>query len=163
DRLDAAKIELDDIAHELRAYTRQVDLDPRRLDAVSERLDALKKLKKKHGMDLAAALAARDALRAELARFESLDIDLAEADKAQARANTAAEVLSAARVNAKAALEARVATELHGLAMGGAAIRFELATRPTLGPDGREDGEIHIQTNTGEGFAPLAKVASGGE
>ncbi|MCC6624727.1 MAG: DNA repair protein RecN [Deltaproteobacteria bacterium] len=167
DRLDAARIEVDDIAQDLRAYARGVDLDPRRLDALHERLDALKKLKKKHGMDLSAAIAARDALRAELAGFESLDIDLAEArralERAEQRAEAAAVTLSAARGKARTDLEARVATELRGLAMGGAAIQFELAARPSLGPEGRESGEILIQTNTGEGFAPLAKVASGGE
>jgi len=166
-RLEAAKIELDDVAQELRAYTRAVDVDPRRLDALNDRIDALKRLKKKHGMDLGLAIAARAALRAELAGFESLELDLAEAQAALARverhAEAAAATLSAARARAKGDLEARVAGELRGLAMGGAAIRFELAPRPALGPDGRESGEILIQTNTGEGFAPLAKVASGGE
>ncbi|MFO0748360.1 MAG: hypothetical protein U1F43_22260 [Myxococcota bacterium] len=134
---------------------------------MTERLEALKKLKKKHGMDLAAALAARDVLRAELAAFESLDLDLADAEKARARAQEAAEkaarALGAARVRAKADLEGKVAAELHGLAMSGAEIRFELEARASLGPDGFEQGEIAIQTNRGEGFAPIAKVASGGE
>ena len=167
DRIEAARIELDDVAQDLRAYARAVDLDPRRLDAVTERLDALKRLKKKHGMDLAAALTARDALRVELARFESLDLDIADAAKARAKAHELATVtakaLSSARAAAKRDLEAKVSVELHGLAMTGAEIRFALEARDALGPDGFEEGEINIQTNRGEGFAPLAKVASGGE
>lgn len=165
-RLMAARIEADDIAHDLRGYASDVELDPRRLDQVNERLEALKRLRKKHGFDLAEVVATRDALRAELAGFESLEIEIVEAqralDKALTTATTAAERLSRARLAAKEALEQRVGEELQGLAMSGAAIRFVLAQRE-LSREGFESGEIHIQTNRGEGFSPLHKTASGGE
>lgn len=167
DRLAALRIEAVDIAQDLRAYAGDVESDPRRLDTIASRLEALKRLKKKHGADLAAVIASRDALRAELSAFESLDLDLAEAERAQAKAlaiaTSAAEALSHARAAAKTQLEERVATELQSLAMAGAEIRFVLTPRSELGPDGLESGEIHIQTNRGEGFSPLAKTASGGE
>lgn len=165
-RLMAARIEVDDIGHDLRGYASDVELDPRRLDQVNERLEALKRLRKKHGFDLAEVVATRDALRAELAGFESLEIEIVEAqravDKALATATTAAERLSRARLAAKEALEHRVGEELQGLAMSGAAIRFVLAHKE-LSREGFESGEIHIQTNRGEGFSPLHKTASGGE
>ncbi len=166
ERIGTARIEVDDIAQELRGYASDVDLDPRRLDHVSERLEALKRLKKKHGGDLDAVVVARESLRKELGGFESIEIEIVEAErhlaKVTANAEAAARALSTARMKAKAQLETRVADELAGLAMAGAAIQFVLTVRE-LGPEGFESGEIHIQTNRGEGFAPMHKSASGGE
>ena len=167
ERLATARIEVDDIAQDLRGYAADVDLDPRRLDQVTDRLEALKRLRKKHGGDLSEVVRARETLRAELTAFESLEIEIVEAERALARvteiAEGAARRLSSAREKAKAAIETRVGDELAGLAMAGAAIRFVLATRSELGPEGFETGELHIQTNRGEGFSPLHKTASGGE
>jgi DNA repair protein RecN (Recombination protein N) len=134
---------------------------------VSERLDQLKRIKKKHGGFLEAVIASREALRDELSGFESLELEVKEAEreleKRHARAVELGRLLSAARKKAKAELEARVGTELQSLAMGGAAIRFELQEATELSSEGFERGEIHIQTNRGEGFLPLHKSASGGE
>ncbi len=167
ERLTTARIEVDDIAHELRAYASGVALDPRRLDKVSERLEALKRLKKKHGGDLAEVLRARDALRAESEAFGSIEIEIVEAERALHTLTEAALAearrLSDARRRAQGELERRVGDELQSLAMGGAAIRFVLTPRDALGPEGLEGGELFIQTNRGEGFSPLVKTASGGE
>ncbi len=167
ERLESARIELDDIAHELRDYARSVDSDPRRLDAIATRLEALKKLKRKHGFSLEGVIEARRALRQELDGFESLDVEIAEAERHEVAARQvaadAARALSAARAEVRARLEAGVAAELASLAMKGARIRFELTTRPDPGPEGFEEGEIVIETNAGEGYGPLGKVASGGE
>ncbi len=167
ERLESARIELDDIAHDLRDYSRRVESDPSRLDSIASRLETLKKLKRKHGHTMEALIAAEVALRAEVEGFESLDIEIAEAERAEsarrAAAQTAAEALSKARATVKAGLEVDVARELTSLAMRGAKIRFELEPREVPGPEGLEDGEIVIETNAGEGYGPLAKVASGGE
>lgn len=167
ERLASARIEIDDITHDLKGYARSLELDPRRLERVGDRLDALKRLMKRHGGDLSEVLRAREELECEATAFESLDIEIVEAERALATATIKAEEagrrLSAARERAKATLEARVGEELDSLAMGGAAIRFELTPLAELGPEGFESGELHIQTNLGEGFAPLAKTASGGE
>ena len=121
----------------------------------------------KHGRSLEALLAAEAALRAQVDAFESLDIEIAEAERAEsshrAALRVAAEALSTARRRVKARLETDVARELTSLAVHGARIRFELSERAEPGPEGLEDGEIVIETNAGEGFGPLAKVASGGE
>jgi DNA repair protein RecN (Recombination protein N) len=167
ERLESARIELMDIAAEVKAYADGIDVDPRRLDDVQSRLDAMRRLKKKHGGTIEAVIEARKAFETELSGFESLEIDIKEAERDLSR--KMAEVielgrqLSAARSAASATLEERVAGELMSLAMGGAAIRFafELAEMP--GPEGFERGEIHIQTNRGEGFLPLHRSASGGE
>ncbi len=166
-RLESARIELEDIAFETRRYGDRVDMDPRRLEQVEERLDALKKLKRKHGLDLQAVLARAAELRAELAGFESLEDAVRQADEAvraaEGQALEAAQALSEARVAAAGALEARVGEELDSLVMTGARIRFDLARGEALGPAGLDRGELLIQTNAGEEMRPLARIASGGE
>lgn len=167
ERVESARIELEDIAMEIGAYGSSVDMDPRRLNAVCERLDSLDKLRRKHGADLEAVLASAAELRAELDAFESLEQAVIEADRAAQVALEAAEAagaaLSAARAVAARALATRIVEELHGLAMGGADLSFALTRLEQLGPRGADAGEIQIQTNRGEGFGPLARVASGGE
>lgn len=166
-RVEGARLELEDVSLELSSYARSVDIDPRRLQAVNERLDALSRLERKHGGSLEAVLAAAAAYRAELSRFESLEEAIAEAERAathaEARAEAAAKALSAARAEAATELSRRIVAELHGLAMAGADLNFELTPLAQLGPRGKDGGEIVIRTNVGEGTGPLARVASGGE
>ena len=166
-RIEAARLELEDIALEVGAYASNVDIDPRRLEAVNERLGELDRLKRKHGGSLAAVLAAAAAFRAELAQLESLEQAIRDAEReverTRARADAAARALSAARATAAADLAGRIVAELHGLVMKGADLRFSLTPLPELGPRGAEQGEILIQTNVGEGVGPLGRIASGGE
>ena len=167
DRLEEARIELNDIAYELRGYGDQVALDPSRLENVEERLHALIRLSRKHGLDPAGLIEKASALRAEIAELESLDQAISEArervEEAQTRAATQAKRLSKARAKTAEKLSREVETQLTNLAMQGASIRFATTPKESLGPQGQESGQILIQTNTGEGFKPLVKVASGGE
>lgn len=166
-RIESVRLEVEDIAHEIRDYARHVNNDPRRLDQIATRLEALKKLKRKYGNSLELMLEARENLRVELNAFESLDVEIAEAERLELKrreeAIAAGRALSSARSKVRTKLEEGVARELASLAMRGARIRFDLQVREVPGPDGFEAGEIVIETNAGEGFGPLAKVASGGE
>jgi DNA repair protein RecN (Recombination protein N) len=167
ERLESARIELDDLAYEMRRYSDGVEIDPRRLEKVEERLDALKRLKRKHGMDVEALMALADSLAEEAQGFESLEESVREADAAVERLTAVAveraEALSRARREAATALEVLVAEQLDALAMRGARVRFRLERRDALGPQGLDTGEILIAPNVGESEKSLAKVASGGE
>ncbi|MFT7580666.1 MAG: DNA repair protein RecN (Recombination protein N) [Myxococcota bacterium] len=167
ERLDTARIELVDIAQELASYANTIEIDPRRLNQVNDRLQALRRLSKKHGGDVASVLEAQQGLSEELTRFESLEraTELAESalETARTAAWAAATSLSDARAQAATELTVAVVPELRDLSMVGADLRFELARRDTLSADGCDEGMIQIQTNIGEGFGPLHRMASGGE
>ncbi len=167
ERLESARIELDDLAYEMRRYSDGVEIDPRRLEKVEERLDALKRLKRKHGMDVEALMALAESLTEEARGFESLEESVREADAAVERLTAVAleraAALSRARHEAATALEVLVAEQLDALAMPGARVRFRLQRRETLSPQGLDTGEILIAPNVGESEKSLAKVASGGE
>ena len=167
ERLETARIELEDVAYELEAYRDQVDQDAGRLDQVQTRLQALKRLARKHGGDLAGVVAAKAALTDELDAFASLQQAIDDADvavsAAEEQAWRLARELGEGRTRAALDLAVQVRQQMASLAMPGADLRFSLAARDTLGPEGAQAGEILVQTNAGEGFAPLAGVASGGE
>ena len=166
-RVQQARVELEDVAFELRRYGDTLDMDARHLDNTEERLAAIKRLMRKHGLDVAALVARAEALREELSAFESLDIDAREADAQAARCEAdaleAAERLSEARRRAATRLEARLTEDLGTLAMADAQLTFALERRGALGPDGLDSGEIVMRTNVGEDARPLRRIASGGE
>ncbi len=167
ERLESARIEVEDVAFEARRYAERVESDPRRLQEVDDRLDLLRRLARKHGGTLEAVLERGEALQAELDAFDSLEIDTREAaaraEAALAHAQEAAAALTEARRRAADELEERVGEELASLAMTGARVRFELTPTEALTPTGGDRGELTIATNLGDDFKPLARVASGGE
>lgn len=166
-RLEEARIELEDIAFEVRRYGDGVDLDPRRLNQVEERLDDLRRLERKHVLDIDGLLVRATELEAELADFESLEeavaATTAQVALLESEVAEAASALSAARHAAAAVLGERVCAELTDLAMPGARVRLDLETLDQPGPQGIDRGQLLIQPNEGEGHKPLARVASGGE
>lgn len=171
--LEASLFELEDAGSFLRDYTDSIEADPEALEAISERLDLIHKLRKKHGDTIEAILLKKGSLEKELSNLENSDFRLGELEArvktAGEKAQTAAVNLSDARKAAAKELEARIEEELSSLGMGGTL--FETSIEEEWNPDGSlrfsERGadrvSFFIATNKGEGLKPLAKVASGGE
>ncbi len=171
----------EDLAANLRDYLSHLDLDPRRLDAVEERLDLLNRLKRKYGGAINAVLAyAEDACR-QLEEMENIDNAIAEAEKACAAAHEdlcrLAKTLSGRRKAAAGKLAAAVEAELDSLRMAGTRFAVELtfaAPSKDLSPYlrcndaglseyGLDRAAFLIAPNVGEAIKPLAAIASGGE
>ena len=167
--LDRAVIEASEAEDALAAAADAMAFDPARLDAVETRLFELRGLARKHRVepdalaDLAAGLSAR------LDRIEAGGEGIARLAAAAQAARRAYEAqsaaLSAARADAAVRLDAAVRAELAPLKLDAA--RFRTAVEPLAegqwGPSGRDRVEFLISTNPGAPFAPLAKIASGGE
>jgi DNA repair protein RecN (Recombination protein N) len=168
ERLSALAIELGDVAAELRGYLEGLAADPGRLAAVEERLDALDRLKRKHGGSVESVLAHAERCRAEVARLEGAEERGAEAEAALAEAEVRRAQLAAqlgrARAGAAEPLQAEVARELERLAMPGARLEVVLESHPDgFGPSGAETVELRLAPNPGLEPAPLRDAASGGE
>jgi DNA repair protein RecN (Recombination protein N) len=174
ERVGALAIEASDLGGELRAYLDGLEADPERLQQVEERLDALDRLRRKHGGTIEAVLEHADRCRAEIARLEGaeersaeLDASLAEAIATRARLGRE---LSEARVRLAPRLERSVAAELAELAMEGATLEVVLdPVAPAVdggegyASGGRESVELQLATNPGMPAGPLRDAASGGE
>ena len=163
ERVEGSAAELEDAGREIGQRRRGVRADPGRLAALEERLHEIRRLRRRHGEDLAAAAAL---LRAEVVSLDGAEARLAELEvgrgAALKEASAVAELLSTARRVAGAALGAAISAELASLGMGEA--RVDVAVSETgLGASGQDRAEYLIATNRGEPPRPLAQVASGGE
>ena len=175
-RLDAALGALsrayDDLAEatsQLERASASVDLDPRRLEKVEERLFALRALARKHGVEGDDLGALKDRLASQLAALEDGGSNLDRLRKAEAEARkayaAAAETLSQARIQAARRLDAAVAKELDPLKLGRAkfSTRIDPLEESQWSEAGKDRIAFEVATNPGSPPGPLAKIASGGE
>ncbi len=157
---------ISEIAHRLRIYQENIAFNPSRLAAIEERLDLIQRLKRKYGDTIAEVLDYATTIRAELDTLTHAEerLDALQEQEATLRhqLEEQAKALSQARQKAAQTLNAAVEKELTALQMPQA--RFKVAFR-TQGftPQGADRVEFLIAPNPGEGFKPLAKIASGGE
>src|SRR6267378_3466232 len=167
--LEAARVQVDETLAALRTLRDTIVFEPGRLEAIDDRLDALKRLARKYGDGEEAMLRFRAEVAAELDRLERHEELLGEDERRLAELEVemtgAARALGAARREAAAKLGPAVQRELRQLGMERAA--FEVAMIEVAladwGPRGAERVEFRFTANPGEPARPLARIASGGE
>ncbi|MFN3705248.1 MAG: DNA repair protein RecN [Thermoflexales bacterium] len=164
--LDEANTILEEVARALRDYRDSIAFNPRRLQQVEERLELIKRLKRKYGETVEAVIAFGEQVARELEQIESADEQLeglAHRERQLSQhAQELASQLSAQRAQAAEAMRRGVERELADLRMAGARFDVHITTQP-LDSTGCDAVEFLIAPNIGEGFKPLAKIASGGE
>ena len=171
---------LQDLALELQNYAEKIEFNPRALDRIEERIDLINSLKRKYGNDLEEVLAFGERAKQELdsithAEERLGELESQEAELLQTLAQKAG-VLSEHRHQAAEQLGGLVEVELDDLRMANARFMAAIETRPDENgiplPDGSRVAfdatgydrvAFMVETNPGEGFKPLVKVASGGE
>ncbi|WP_327751647.1 DNA repair protein RecN [Sphingobium sp. SJ10-10] len=167
--LDRAVIEASEAEDRLNEAAEALSFDPARLDAIETRLFDLRGLARKHQVQPDDLAALRNDMAAKLAAIEGGEEHLA-ALQAETRAKAAAyreaaQALSAERQMAAGKLDAAVAAELAPLKLDAARFRTVVAPQEEgqWGVHGMDRVEFEISTNPGAPFAPLVKIASGGE
>ena len=167
--LDRAVIEASEAEDKLIAATQALSFDPERLDAIEIRLFELRGLARKHGVQPEALAALTEELSAKLDAIEAGGEGLAklEAEVANCAAAymDAAKSVSAQRADAAKRLDKAVDAELTPLKLDAAQFRtvVEILPEDRWTASGMDRVEFLISTNPGAPFAPLAKIASGGE
>ncbi len=162
------RVELQELAVELRGYAEGIEAEPGRLEQVDERLDVLDRLKRKHGGTIESVLAHAEHCRTEIETIEGAEeaTDRLESEltKAQRRRTDLAGKLSEVRAKSARRLEKSVAAELDQLAMSGAKLEVSLEPYPEgFGALGQERVAFQVATNPGMPVSPLRDAASGGE
>jgi DNA repair protein RecN (Recombination protein N) len=167
--LDRTLLEASDAEEHLAQAADQLACDPQRLEETEARLFELRALARKHRIEPEALPALADELARRLAALDAGEQRLANLGRSAAEARKtfldAAETLSEARMEAARRLDAAVARELAPLRLDMA--QFRTAIVP-LDEDqwsgaGRDRVEFEVSTNPGAPFAPLTRIASGGE
>ncbi len=180
-KLNDALFAIEDVSSELRDYAERTELDPLRLEQVDERLDLLRRIKRKYGPELPDVVEHAERIQSELESIEAggHDIDALRDEEARLRRKleTAALDLSSHRKSAAITLAHRVEEAITELNMGRAnfMVRFDTspdadginisdsATPIAIDETGVDRIAFYLAANAGEELRPLARVASGGE
>jgi DNA repair protein RecN (Recombination protein N) len=167
--LDRALAEAAEAEDKLAAAAEALAYDPARLEEAEARLFEIRGIARKHRVDpdalpalaeeLAARLAALDAGEEGIARLEAIVAETRAAYEREAAR------LTAARTDAAARLDAAVAGELAPLRLDAAKFRtlVDPLAEAQWSARGRDRVEFEVSTNPGAPFAPLVRIASGGE
>lgn len=167
--LDRAVIEAGEAEDKLEAAAEALVHDPAALEAAETRLFELRALARKHRCEVDELPELMRDMRSRLESIEGSEAQLdaleAAAKDAGARYRKEAEALHDARLAAAARLDKAVAGELAPLKLDAARFRTAVTQMPEerWGAQGMDAVEFLIATNPGADFAPLAKIASGGE
>jgi DNA repair protein RecN (Recombination protein N) len=167
--LDRAVIEAGEGEAKLEAAAEALTHDPAELDRIETRLFELRALARKHRCEVDELPAKMREMRGALDAIEAGDAEIGQLEKAERAAHGAyrarAEALHASRVAAALRLDQAVAAELTPLKLDTARFRTAVAELPEerWGAQGMDAVEFLISTNPGADFAPLNKIASGGE
>ena len=143
--------------------------DPRALEEDEARLFDLRAMARKHRVQPDELAQLAEDMAARLATIEAGEEGLAQLDRrvteTRAAYEAAADALSTERHAAATRLDVAVAGELAPLKLDAARFRTMIETLPDeqWGPGGKDRVEFEIATNPGAPFAPLTKIASGGE
>jgi DNA repair protein RecN (Recombination protein N) len=168
DTLDGSLAALDRTTDALEELKREMAYDPNELEAVEERLFALRAAARKHQTTCDELSEVLSKYSADLDTLQSGETKLVALEAAEAKAmetyRKLAETLSKARAKSAAALGKAVGSELPDLKLGAAKfiVDHQVDTN-RIAPSGFDQIAFHVQTNPGTAAGPLLKVASGGE
>ena len=167
--LDRAVIEAGEAEDKLALAADALTHDPVMLDRIETRLFELRAAARKHSCAADHLPAKMQQMRSALDAIEGGEAQLAGLERAAHSASleyqAQAEALSVERAEAARRLDAAVAAELAPLKLDAARFRTAVVRLPDdrWGPQGVDAVEFLISTNPGADFAPLTKIASGGE
>ncbi len=167
--LDRAVIEASEAEDKLERAAEAMAHDPAALDRIELRLFELRAAARKHQCQVDDLPQRMRAMRGELDAIEHGEGELAALGAAAQAAGldyrARAGALSATRVKAAARLDRAVAGELVPLKLDAAQFCTAVTRlgEDAWGPFGIDRTEFLISTNPGADFAPLTKIASGGE
>lgn len=165
-RVESSRIELEDISSEISGLLSEMNLSPKRLEDVEDRLSELYGLLKKFACaDVAELIAKRDEFASSVQDTSELQERIVSLEKEQdglyRRYREHCAELTGLRRTAAKEFASRIEASLAFLEMEGA--KFEVAVEPgPEGPDGA-DKVCFLFSSTGGETRELSKVVSGGE
>ena len=168
ERIENLKVELKDIAYDLRRHEDETQFDESQLQSLQERYDLLNRLMMKHRVgDFEALIALRDSLTERVNAFENIDESIAKAEKelkaSEQRLTAKAETLHDKRCQAAHAFGEKVTASVRQLAMPFAVFIVDVKSQNAFTAKGTDGIGFLFSANKGIAPADLSRVASGGE
>ena len=166
--LSEAQIQVEEATVQLRQRLAAVDLDPKRLDWVEQRIRAVTDLARKHHCEPDHLPATQRALVAELSEVQDADSSLAQLKEqiltTRQRYQALAERISNRRSQVGQQLSRDITSQMQELGMRGGEFKVSLKQSDT-DPSryGYDLVEFLVSATKAQPVRPMAKVASGGE
>lgn len=168
ERISSLSIELDDISDELTNCSEKLINDPVQLDLISEKLQIIFNLQKKHQVTtVEELLAIQSSLENALFELGNLESDIAHLTQTiQDKTNQLDElsaIIHQKRTNAVPVLSDKLTIILATLGMPNVRFNIEIKTSESYFQNGKDEIQFLFSANKGTDFGLLKKVASGGE
>lgn len=167
ERLESARIEIQDIAETLSSYDQELHADPDELEAIEQRLNDIYSLQQKHHVNSVTELIdLRENMRTRLDELENSSFTVEELEKEARRARNAAKELalelSKRREEEARRFEIMLCERAMPLGMKNLSTKVKI-TRGELTPDGCDTVEFLFSFNKNQPLMPVGGTASGGE
>ncbi|MGB5981125.1 MAG: DNA repair protein RecN [Nonlabens sp.] len=167
-RVQSVIIELEDIYTESENLLANVSSDPERINQLSDQLNTLNTLYKKHQLQNVDELKElRDQLATKVLDSQGVDRKIVKVKKLiselQNQLNDLGKDLFGLRESHKAPLETAILKTAHSLGMPDAVFKIEIATVEDFNNYGKDEVRFMFSANKGSDLQELDKAASGGE
>ena len=168
ERVDSIKVEMKDIAYDLRRKEDDTQFDETQLQSLQERYDLLSRLMMKHRVgSFDELITLRDSLKERVNAFENIDEAIAKAEQelkeSEKRLSELAKALHDKRCQAAMAFSEKVTALVQQLAMPYAQFHVAVELQSSFGSKGSDEIGFLFSANKGVAVDDLRRVASGGE
>ncbi len=168
ERITSLAIELDDISDELTNCSEKLINDPEQLDLISQKLQLIFNLQKKHQVTTVnELLAIQTSLENTLFELGNLESDIATLTQTiqdkTSQMDTLALAIHHKRTNAVPVLSDKLIAILATLGMPNVRFNIEIKAADNYYQNGKDEIQFLFSANKGTDFGLLKKVASGGE
>ncbi len=168
ERISSADIELKDILSEMQSFAESVNVDPKQLDYLNQKLEAFQKALRKHQLENQQELVAfYQSLLNKTEITDTLENELQSAEKhrdewlAQVKKN--GETLSSKRRISATQIGKQLLPYFDRLKLSDAQVEFRLTEKTNFDAAGFDHVDLLFSTNQGLAPQAIEKVASGGE
>ncbi|MBF4491418.1 DNA repair protein RecN [Flavobacterium sp. MR2016-29] len=168
ERITSVAIEFDDVSKELQNASEKLLNDPAQLELISQKLQLIYNLQKKHQVTSVDELIQIQAeLSNKVLELDNIEEEIASLSKLIEQKVLELDALSAVihqnRVNAIPVLSNKLISILETLGMPNVRFNMELLPSETYFNNGKDELQFLFSANKGTDFGLLKKVASGGE
>ncbi len=168
ERITSLVIELDDISDELSNCSEKLINDPEQLDLISQKLQLIFNLQKKHQVTTVdELLAIQTTLENTLFELGNLESDIATLTQSiqnkTSQLDALAQAIHQKRTNAIPVLSDKLIAILATLGMPNVRFNIEIKATDNYYQNGKDEIQFLFSANKGTDFGLLKKVASGGE
>ena len=168
ERITSLAIEFDDVSKELQNSSEKLLNDPEKLELVSQKIQLIYNLQKKHQVTTVDELIEIQAnLESKLFELDNIEEEIAALSKSieekVVQLDAISDTIHENRTNAIPVLSQKLVSILETLGMPNVRFNMELLPSETYFQNGKDELQFLFSANKGTDFGLLKKVASGGE